>query len=261
MIAVGKLSSLESMLAGDHDRLDRAFQTIVTRVYGGDFQQIEAEWSRFQDALVGHLDAEEKHLIPALAEDRPGEARTLLDEHTPHVARRIKRLFRQRQKLQAAIQRWMELARAVGPAAADLVAKVEQAWKDHISAQAEMHRQRAAQRLTPEREALASRLLEEWADIAMQLEKLMRVISPARDWGHWNASSTSLVSELKQVEQQIGKLPPEPVRAVDRHERRTEEDRLHLELRRRGADLPAMSYRPDGRGRYHRAFHRRSVAK
>ncbi len=82
MIAAGRLSSLESMLAGDHDRLDRAFQAIVTRVYGGDFQQIETEWGRFQDALLGHLDAEEKHLIPALAEDRPGEAQTLLDEHT-----------------------------------------------------------------------------------------------------------------------------------------------------------------------------------
>jgi len=81
MITAGRLSSLESMLAGDHDRLERAFQAIVTRAYGGDFQQIEAEWSRFQDALLGHLDAEERNLIPALAEDRPREAQTLLDDH------------------------------------------------------------------------------------------------------------------------------------------------------------------------------------
>jgi hypothetical protein len=81
MITAGRLSSLESMLAGDHDRLDRAFEAIVTRAYGGDFQQIEAEWSRFQDALVGHLEAEERNLIPALAVDRPGEAQALLDDH------------------------------------------------------------------------------------------------------------------------------------------------------------------------------------
>jgi len=82
MIAVHRLSSLESMLAGDHHRLDRAFQAIVTRAYGGDFQQLEAEWLVFQSALLAHLDAEEKHLIPALAEDRPGEAAILLDDHT-----------------------------------------------------------------------------------------------------------------------------------------------------------------------------------
>ena len=81
MIAAQRLSSLEGILAGDHDRLDRAFQAIVTRAYGGDFQQLEAEWLTFQNALLQHLDAEEKHLIPALAVDRPGEARTLLDEH------------------------------------------------------------------------------------------------------------------------------------------------------------------------------------
>ena len=52
MIAAGRLSSLESMLAGDHDRLDRAFQAIVTRAYGGDFQQLEAEWLTFQNALL-----------------------------------------------------------------------------------------------------------------------------------------------------------------------------------------------------------------
>ncbi len=82
MIAGGRLSSLEGMLAGDHDRLDHAFQAIVTRAYGGDFQLLESEWLTFQSALLHHLDAEEKHLIPALAEDRPGEAQILLDEHT-----------------------------------------------------------------------------------------------------------------------------------------------------------------------------------
>jgi hemerythrin superfamily protein len=81
MITAQRLSSLESMLAGDHDRLDRSFQAIVTRAYGGDYQQLEAEWLAFQSALLGHLEAEEKHMIPALAQDRPGEARTLLDEH------------------------------------------------------------------------------------------------------------------------------------------------------------------------------------
>jgi hemerythrin superfamily protein len=81
MIGAERLSSLESMLAGDHDRLDRLFQSIVTRAEGGDLQLLEREWSTFQRALIEHLDAEEKYLIPALAEDRPAEARMLLDDH------------------------------------------------------------------------------------------------------------------------------------------------------------------------------------
>jgi hypothetical protein len=81
MIGAERLSSLESMLAGDHDRLERAFQVIVTRVQGGDWQQIEAEWLGFQAALLGHLAAEEKYVIPALAQDRPREAKVLLDDH------------------------------------------------------------------------------------------------------------------------------------------------------------------------------------
>jgi hemerythrin superfamily protein len=81
MIAAERLSSLEGILAGDHDRLDREFQAIVTRAYGGDLQQLESEWLTFQRGLMAHLDAEEKHLIPALAQDRPVEAQTLLDDH------------------------------------------------------------------------------------------------------------------------------------------------------------------------------------
>jgi len=82
MIATQRLSSLESMLAGDHDRLEHAFQAIVTRAYGGDVQELEGQWLIFQRALLGHLEAEEKYLIPALAQDRPGEAAVLLEDHT-----------------------------------------------------------------------------------------------------------------------------------------------------------------------------------
>ena len=38
MIATERLSSLESLLAGDHHRLDRAFERIVTRAQGGDIR-------------------------------------------------------------------------------------------------------------------------------------------------------------------------------------------------------------------------------
>ena len=184
----------------------------------------------------------------------------LVPERSLRTARRIKRLFRQREKRQEETRNWMERALAREPATAELVAKVEQAWKDHISAQAEKRRQREAHRLTPEQEALADRLLEEWADMAMQHAKPAYDKLPAHGWARQGASS-SPVAELKKVEQQLDKLPIEQVRAFERHQQQTEEDRLHLELRRRGADLPTASYRPDGRSRYHRAHHRRSTAK
>jgi hemerythrin superfamily protein len=76
-----RLSSLSGMLAGDHDRLDRCFQSILTRAYGGDWQQLETEWIAFQRELLGHLEAEEKHVIPALARDRPLAAEMLLSDH------------------------------------------------------------------------------------------------------------------------------------------------------------------------------------
>jgi hypothetical protein len=81
MTAAARLWSLGSILAGDHHRLDRLLQAIVTRAQGGDFQQLETEWHRFQGELLAHLDAEERHLIPALAKDRPANAKTLLAEH------------------------------------------------------------------------------------------------------------------------------------------------------------------------------------
>ena len=81
MIGAERLSSLESILAGDHDRLEQAFNAIVTRVQGGDYQEMEAAWLQFQGALLQHLEAEEKYMIPALAQDRPRAAEALLDDH------------------------------------------------------------------------------------------------------------------------------------------------------------------------------------
>jgi hypothetical protein len=89
MIAGERLSSLSGMLAGDHDRLDRSFQSILTRAHGGDWQQLESEWIAFQRELLGHLEAEEKHAIPALARDRPAAAETLLCDHAAIRAKLI----------------------------------------------------------------------------------------------------------------------------------------------------------------------------
>jgi hypothetical protein len=72
---------LKRVLAADHDRLERIFQAIATRASAGDFQYLESEWFAFQDALLSHLEAEDKYLIQEVAVERPGEANDLLDEH------------------------------------------------------------------------------------------------------------------------------------------------------------------------------------
>jgi len=72
---------LKRVLAADHDRLERIFQAIATRACAGDFQHLEPEWSAFQDALLTHLEAEDRYLMQEVAVERPGEANDLLDEH------------------------------------------------------------------------------------------------------------------------------------------------------------------------------------
>jgi hypothetical protein len=72
---------LKRVLAADHDRLERTFQAIATRACGGDFQHLEPDWSAFQDAVLSHLEAEDKYLIQEVLVERPAEANDLLDEH------------------------------------------------------------------------------------------------------------------------------------------------------------------------------------
>jgi len=82
---------LKRVLAADHDRLKSIFQAIATRACAGDFQHLESEWSAFQDALLSHLEAEDKYLIQEVAAERPGEANDLLDEHA-HIRVELLRL-------------------------------------------------------------------------------------------------------------------------------------------------------------------------
>ena len=76
-----RLWLLKRVLAADHDRLERTFQAIATRARGGDLEVLELEWSAFQDALLSHLEAEDKYLMQEVAVERPRETNELLDEH------------------------------------------------------------------------------------------------------------------------------------------------------------------------------------
>jgi polyisoprenoid-binding protein YceI len=72
---------LNELLSEDHARLDRTFESIVGEASGGDPFDLRDEWRAFERELVGHMDAEEAHLLRLFAQDRPDEARALRSEH------------------------------------------------------------------------------------------------------------------------------------------------------------------------------------
>jgi hypothetical protein len=72
--------ALDRKLPGDHDRLADLFEAILLRAGDAGFESVAAAWTDFREELLCHLEAEEGHLIPALAVDRPGEAYALYEE-------------------------------------------------------------------------------------------------------------------------------------------------------------------------------------
>jgi polyisoprenoid-binding protein YceI len=79
--------SIRTALADDRERLERRFQSIVATAARGDSSDLREEWSFFESELLGHLDAEEAHIIRVFADDDPAGARALLAGHTQIRAR------------------------------------------------------------------------------------------------------------------------------------------------------------------------------
>jgi len=73
--------SIRTLLGDDHQRLDRLFASIVAAATQGDAIELREDWSRFERALLRHLDAEDNHLLHAFRQHAPEEARALLAEH------------------------------------------------------------------------------------------------------------------------------------------------------------------------------------
>ena len=78
----GLKSSMQRLMSGDHERLERAFTDLVELARGSnDLGDLRREWSVFESRLLSHLHAEEINVFPAFAHPHPKEARQLLDEH------------------------------------------------------------------------------------------------------------------------------------------------------------------------------------
>jgi len=77
----GTEDAVRAVLSGDHERLERQFQTIVAEASCGDPIEVREAWRTFERELLRHFHDEEVHILPAFTQQGPVDARTLLAEH------------------------------------------------------------------------------------------------------------------------------------------------------------------------------------
>lgn len=64
-----------------HQRLEQAFETLMSQVESLDPFVLRAEWSVFESELLDHLAAEEAEELPAFAREHAAEAQAIRQEH------------------------------------------------------------------------------------------------------------------------------------------------------------------------------------
>ncbi len=81
--------SVGTDLHEDHARLDALFQDLVEASEADVASDVlAAAWSRLEDAVRAHFEAEERHLFPLMASSHPEEVEALLAEHA-EILRRL----------------------------------------------------------------------------------------------------------------------------------------------------------------------------
>lgn len=73
--------SIQTILGGDHRRLEKSFEAIVAASTYDDPDELAELWHGFERELVAHLDAEEAHVLPLFGKSEPQEAKEILDQH------------------------------------------------------------------------------------------------------------------------------------------------------------------------------------
>lgn len=72
---------LFAALQEDHAKLEERCRALLEEMRAGEAPSRSAEWTRFEEALVAHFEAEEKYLLPAFAAERPDEAEWIRRDH------------------------------------------------------------------------------------------------------------------------------------------------------------------------------------
>lgn len=69
------------LLSQDHVRIERLFTELLGAFATGDREAIALEWTRFDEALRAHLDAEEVHILPLFRVVDVDEAARISEDH------------------------------------------------------------------------------------------------------------------------------------------------------------------------------------
>lgn len=77
----GRTASAASLLRAEHARLEVIYERLLEAYRAGDWNDVRAEWDRFEPALRAHMDLEEREVFPTFREVDPDEAEHLAAEH------------------------------------------------------------------------------------------------------------------------------------------------------------------------------------
>lgn len=74
-------TNLGELLKADHETLETSFRRVLGKLRGGDPDAIRAGWLAMEQRLNAHLDAEERHMLPAFSKLYPRESARITGEH------------------------------------------------------------------------------------------------------------------------------------------------------------------------------------
>jgi hypothetical protein len=75
------MNQVRSKLAMDHEDLDALLQCLAEDVEAPGGRRLEATWAAFESRLIGHLDAEERFLLPLIEASNPDEINRIRADH------------------------------------------------------------------------------------------------------------------------------------------------------------------------------------
>jgi len=76
-----KRTEVLDALRGQHRAIAAQLDGMCKLVRGDDRDAMRAAWAKLEDALLAHLNLEEMHLLPAIAENHPEHVRLVRAEH------------------------------------------------------------------------------------------------------------------------------------------------------------------------------------
>ena len=79
---------MATAMTGHHRGLDRALETIIARCECEDHAVVREAWESFEQALLRHIEIEERDLLPLFARSCPNEAADLSKDHE-HIRREL----------------------------------------------------------------------------------------------------------------------------------------------------------------------------